>query len=350
MADRIPWAKPEFWGCELEYLSDALASTWISGGKYVEQLEREVAAFCGTRHAFAVANGTMAIHLAYLAIGLRPGDEVVLPGFGYLAAANVALHVGAKPIFAEVDPSSWCISAEAIAEVLTPRTRGVVPIHTYGNACDMDPIMELCRRRGILVIEDAAESFGTRYKGRQTGTIGDIGCFSFQATKTITTGEGGMVVTSRDEFVDALQLYRSHGVRRIRYLHEVAGLNFRLTNLQAALGCAQLGHIDVIAKARHCMRERYCEYLGKIEGISMQEYANDVEPVIWAIAIKLDPFVFPQGRDTVIEELGEMGIEARPVFYPPNAMPQLYGGGIELPVCTEIGRQVISPPSYPSLS
>jgi perosamine synthetase len=350
MTYSIPWAKPKFWGPELDYVSDALSSTWISGGKYVERLEREVATFCGISHALAVANGTVAIHLAYLAIGLRPGDEVVAPGFGYLAAANVALHLGAKPVFADVDPASWCVTADAIAKVLTPRTRAVVPIHTYGNACDMDPIMELCRDRGIIVIEDAAESFGTRYKGRQTGTIGDIGCYSFQATKTITTGEGGMVVTGHEELVDALQLYRSHGVRRTRYLHEVAGLNFRLTNMQAALGCAQLGCIGVIEKARQCMRERYYEHLAGIKGISLQEYTTDVEPVLWAIALKLDPAVFPQGRDLVIEQLSEMGIEARPGFYPPTAMPNLYGTPIEIPVCAEIGHHVISLPSYPALT
>src|SRR5262249_1506814 len=157
-------------------------------------------------HAFAVANGTVAIHLAYLAIGLRAGDEVILPGFGYLAAANVALHLGVKPVFAEVDPHTWRVTADSIERVITARTPAVVPIRTYGNSCDMEPILALCRPRGVVVIEDAAESFGTRYRGRQSGSMGDLGCFSFQATKTITTGEGGMVVTGRDDLVEALRL------------------------------------------------------------------------------------------------------------------------------------------------
>jgi perosamine synthetase len=346
----ISWAKPVFWGREQAYVADALNSTWISGGSYVDRLEREIAAFCGLPHALAVANGTAAIHLSYLAIGLRAGDEIVVPGFGYLAAANVALHVGAKPVFAEVDPATWCVTAETIARVLTPRTSVVVPIHTYGNACDMDSIMALCGQRGVLVIEDAAESFGTRYKGRQSGTIGDLGCFSFQATKTITTGEGGMVITSRDEFLEPLRLYRSHGVLRTRYLHEVAGLNFRLTNMQAAMGCAQLEQIDAIIQARRRMHEHYCKRLENVDGVVMQRFSPEVEPVVWAVAVKLDSAAFPQGRDAVINQLADAGIESRPGFYPPNAMPDLYGNGIDIPVCTAIARQVMSLPSYPSLT
>jgi perosamine synthetase len=346
----IPWAKPVFWGREQDYVADAMTSTWISGGRYIDRLEREIAAFCNVPHALAVANGTAAIHLTYLAAGLRPGAEIVVPGFGYLAAANVALNVGAKPVFAEVDPATWCVTAETIARVLTPRTRAVVPIHTYGNACDMDSIVALCGPRGVLVIEDAAESFGTRYQGRQSGTIGDLGCLSFQATKTITTGEGGMVITSRDEFLEPLRLYRSHGVLSRRYFHEVAGLNFRLTNMQAAMGCGQLEHIDAIIEARRRMYECYRRCLENIGGMVMQKFSPSVEPVVWAIAVKLDPAAFPQGRDAVIDQLAAAGIESRPGFYPANAMPDLYGSGLDLPVCTAIARQVISLPSYPSLA
>jgi perosamine synthetase len=347
---QIPWAKPVFWGREQAYVADALTSTWISGGTYIDRLECEIAEFCDVPHALAVANGTAAIHLCYLALGLGAGDEIVVPGFGYLAAANVALQVGATPVFAEVDSATWCVTAETIARVMTSRTRAVVPIHTYGNACEMDAIIALCAARGVLVIEDAAESFGTRYHRRQTGTLGDLGCFSFQATKTITTGEGGMVVTRRGELVQPLQLYRSHGVLRTRYVHEVAGLNFRLTNMQAAMGCAQLEQMQVIVEARRRMREWYCRFLENLDGVVTQEFSPAADPVVWAIAVKLDPDAFPQGRDAVIDQLAQSGIESRPGFYPPNAMPNLYGNGIDLPVCTAIARQVISLPSYPSLT
>jgi perosamine synthetase len=226
----------------------------------------------------------------------------------------------------------------------------VVPIHTYGNSCDMDGIMALCVARGVIVIEDAAESFGTRYKGHQSGTLGDLGCLSFQATKTITTGEGGMVITGRDELLEPLKLYRSHGVLRTRYLHEVAGLNFRLTNMQAAMGCAQLEQIDTIIEARRHMHQRYCRNLENVDGVTMQKFLSAVDPVVWAVAVKLDPAAFPQGRDAVIDQLAQADIESRPGFYPPSAMPSLYGEGIDVPVCSAIARQVISLPSYPSIT
>ena len=346
----IPWAKPIFWGNEHQYVADALSSTWISGGAYLDRLERGVAGYSGAPHALAVVNGTAAIHLAYLAIGLRPGDEVVVPGFCFLAAANVALLMGAVPVFAEVDPKTWCVTAEAIERVLSPRTRAVVPVHTYGNACDLDPIIELCRIHNIPVIEDAAESFATRYKGKVTGAIGDIGCLSFQATKTLTTGEGGMVLTARENLVEPMKLYRSHGMLGTRYMHTVPGHNFRMTNLQAALGYAQFEQIAKIIEARSHMMALYQEQLGNLSGITPQLFTDDVDPVLWAIAVHLDPQAFPQGRDAVMASMGEMGIETRPGFYPPSAMPDLYRAPMRLVVSEAISRQVIVLPCFPTLT
>jgi perosamine synthetase len=346
----IPWAKPVFWGHEQSYVSDALGSTWISGGAYLDRLEHDVGAYCGVPHAFAVANGTAALHLAYLSIGLRPGDQVVVPGFCFLAAANVAILMGAVPVFAEVDPQTWCVTAEAIERVLTPRTRCVIPVHTYGNSCDMDPIIELCGRHQIPVIEDAAESFATRYKGRVTGSIGDIGSLSFQATKTITTGEGGMVLTAREDLVSSMRLYRSHGMSRTRYIHEVPGHNFRLTNMQAALGCAQFEHIDRIVQDRAQMKARYDSALAGLSGATMQFFAPEVDPVVWAVAVQLDPRAFPQGRDAVMAQLAEAGIESRPGFYPPTAMQSLYAAPEKLPICEDISSHIIVLPCFPSLT
>lgn len=346
----IPWAKPIFWGNEKQYVADALSSTWISGGAYLDRLERGIAEYSGAPHALTVANGTAAIHLAYLAIGLRPGDEVVVPGFCFLAAANMALLMGAVPVFAEVDPRTWCVTAEAIERVLSPHTRAVVPVHTYGNACDLDPILELCRVRNITVIEDAAESFATRYKGKVTGTMGDLGCLSFQATKTLTTGEGGMVLTAREDLVEPMRLYRSHGMLGTRYMHTVPGHNFRMTNLQAALGYAQFEHLDNIIKARSRMMVLYQEQLGNFSGITPQFFSADVDPVLWAVAVRLDPLAFPQGRDTVMAAMSEIGIETRPGFYSPSAMPAIYRGQMNLPVCETISREVIVLPCFPTLT
>ncbi len=346
----IPWAKPVFWGAERDYVANALASTWISGGRFVDRLENEIAEWTGARHALAVNNGTSAIHLAYVAIGVKPGDEIVIPGFAFLAAANVAIQFGAVPVFADVDPHNWCVTAGAIEKCLTPRTRAVVPVHTYGNACEMDDIMALCAARSLPVIEDNAEAFGTMYRGRALGTIGEIGTLSFQATKTITTGEGGMVLTSRPEYVEPMKLYRSHGMLKRRYWHEVAGNNFRLTNLQAALGCAQFERIDDIATARRLMLRTYEQRLADIGGVTPQAYGADVEPVPWAVAVRLDPAAFPQGRDAVMAQLLADGIETRNGFCSPVEMPHLYGAVDGIPAARTLSDQVLSLPSYPTLT
>jgi perosamine synthetase len=350
IASFIPWAKPSFWGNEHQYVTDALKSSWISGGPFVDRFECDFARFCGSRHALTVASGTAALHVAYLALGVRAGDEIIIPGFSFLAAANIALHMSARPVFCEVDPHTWCMRAQDIARVLTPRTRAIVAVHTYGNVCDMDAILELARARNIPVIEDVAEAFPSRYQNRVAGTIGTIGTFSFQATKTITTGEGGMVVTQDSALHQRMALYRNHGLlrRKRHYWHELPGLNFRLTNLQAALGCAQLERLDAIIAERRRVNSRYRERLSKLSGIILQRFDPIVDPVVWTVAVRLSPDHYPQGRDAVMEQMAKAAIEMRPGFYTPSEI------GIykcpPLPCCEEISRSVVSPPSYPSLS
>jgi len=348
IATPIPWAQPDFWGSEERYLLQALHSTWISGGEFVDRLEREVAALCGSPFAVSASNGTTAIHMAYLGIGLQPGDEVIVPGFCFLAAANVAMHMNAKPVFAEVDPETWCVSAEAIEACITPRTRVIVPVHTYGNVCDMDPILDVAAKHGIVVLEDAAESFASKYKGRWSGAISPIGSFSFQATKTITTGEGGMVVTSDPDVQRRMALYRSHGMLGRRYQHEVPGHNFRLTNLQAALGCAQLERLDTIITERRRVHATYTAHLQQIDGVRPQVYGRDVDPVLWAIAVEIDSDAYPQGRDALIAELAEAGIETRNGFVAASLL-DIYDDRRALPVCERLSRNVISLPTYPTL-
>jgi perosamine synthetase len=345
----IPWARPNFWGDEQRYLVDALSSSWISGGPFVDRLEREFAAYCGSRHALAVANGTAALHAAYLALSVRPGDEIVVPGFGFLAAANIALHMSASPVFCNVDPETWCMRAEDVASVLTDRTSAIVVVHTYGNVCDLDEILALARERNVPVVEDAAEAFPSRYRGQVAGTLGLLGCFSFQATKTITTGEGGMLVTDDDALAERIALYRSHGLLRKRhYWHELPGHNFRLTNLQAALGCAQLERLDAIIAERRRVSDRYHERLSSVPGIIPQRFADNVNPTVWAIAVRLNPAVYPQGRDVVMAQMHDANIETRPGFYAPSEIGYFYCR--RLPLCEQISRSVICLPGYPTLS
>jgi perosamine synthetase len=284
---RIPWAKPTFGGNDQRYVSEAIASTWISGGPFVDRLEREFGEYSGSLYAMTSSNGTTALHMALLALSVGPGDEVVVPGFAFMAAANVALHLGATPVFTEVDPVTWCVTANDVERCLSPRTKVIIPVHTYGNVCDMDEVIALARDRSVAVVEDAAEAFASRYKTRRAGSIGELGTFSFHATKTITTGEGGMVITNSRALRDRLYLFRNHGMLRTRYWHEIPGYNFRLTNLQAAMGCAQLERIDQISKDRQRVYASYRTFLSNIPGITMQHFSSDVEPVVLGIDVKL---------------------------------------------------------------
>jgi perosamine synthetase len=252
-------------------------------------------------------------------------------------------------VFCEVDPQTWCMTAASVEPRLTDRTKAIVAVHTYGNVCDMDLIGDLAAARGIPVLEDAAEALFSRHRGRLAGTMGALGGFSFQATKTITTGEGGMVVTRDRAVYERLSLYRSHGMLRKRYYwHELPGHNFRLTNLQAALGCAQLEQSDQILRERLRVQDEYRVRLSGLAGLTLQRFPPDVEPVIWAMAVQLDPTAFPQGRDAVMGQMRERRIETRNGFVAPSLMPGYECG--PLPVCRALSAQVLSLPTFPALT
>lgn len=349
MNKNIPWAKPDFWGDELKFVKQALKSTWISGGPYVDQLEARFSQILGKKYALAVSNGTTAIHLAYLGLDIKPGDEVIVPGFCFQAAANIALHVGAKPVFAEVDKDTWCLDPVDLEKKITNKTKAIVPVHTYGNVCELDAILNIAQSKKIKIIEDCAESLFSKYKGKYSGIFGHVNTFSFQATKTITTGEGGLVVTDDDELAGKMMLYRSHGMNRqkVIYWHELPGHNFRLTNLQAALGVAQFDKRNKIIKERKRVFTIYLKYLSGIDGITLQKIEVNVDPVIWAVAIKLDPKAFPQGRDKVMRQMKEIFIETRPGFYASSSLDIYYKH--KLKVSEEISKNSMSLPSFPTL-
>ena len=345
----IPWAKPTLVGREDEYVRDALASTWISGGPYVDKLEEKFKSLLDVPYTAVTSNGTTALHLAYLALDIRAGDEIILPGFAYMGAANVAILCGARPIFVDVEPATWCIAPAAIEQAITKKTRAVIPIHTYGNVCNLDVILELAESRNIAVIEDAAECLGSRWKNQLAGTLGTMGTYSFHATKTITTGEGGMVVTRDPALIEKLRLYRSHGMLRQKryYWHEVPGHNFRLTNMQAAVGCAQLEKFDAIVAARLRVHELYRKRFQGEDGVVPQLFPTDVSPVLWTMALRLDASAFPQGRDEVIAAMLSAGVECRPGFYASSQQP-IYDSP-PLPQAEKLARQIVSLPTFPGL-
>lgn len=346
--DPIPWAQPNFWGLEKQYVSEALDSTWISGGPFVDRLEAAIAAFTASPFAVSASNGTTAIHLAYLALNLQPGDEVIVPGFAFQACANIAILLGLKPVFCEVDAETWCMNAKFVERCITPRTRLIAAVHCYGNLCDMDSLLELSSDTAVPLFEDAAEAFGTTWRGRQAGALGPIGSFSFQATKTISTGEGGMVLTRNPEWCERMRLFRSHGMNKRRYWHEVPGHNFRLTNLQAALGCAQFESLPRIMNERKRVHKMYMQCLNGGHGLRLQQFLPQVDAVLWAMAVFLEPAAYPQGRDEVMQQLATNNIETRPGFYCPSDMPMYLTSG--LPTCAKLSRQIISLPTYPTLT
>lgn len=345
----IPWAKPHLFGREKDYVLKALSSTWISGGEYVDKFESDFADAIGTKFALTVSNGTSALHLALVALGIGPGDEVIVPGFTFVAPANMVLQTGAQPVYVDIDPQTWCIDINEVEKKITAKTKAIIPVHVYGNVCDVQGLTEIVREHGLFLIEDVAEAMFSKFKGKSAGSFGDAGCFSFQATKTITMGEGGAILTNKKRLADRMRILRSHGMREEkRYWHDVIGYNYRLTNIQAALGYAQLEKRELLIREKKRIHQRYLNNLSGVEGLEFQHIPQEVEPVIWAVAVKIDARCFRGDRDFLIKELMRKNIETRPGFYPFSVMP-IYDAP-HLPVAESVGQSVLSLPSFPSLS
>lgn len=345
---RLPVMEPALKGREVEYVLDCLRSNWISSqGKYVEQFENNFRSYITSDYALSVSNGTTALHLAMAALGIGDGDEVVVPDLTFISPASMALLCGAKPIFADVERSTWTIDPLAIEAQITPRTKAIVVVHLYGHPCDMDPIMEIARRHSLYVIEDCAESLGSRYKGRKVGTIGDIGTFSFFANKVITTGEGGMVITNNPEIHHKMRLLRDHGMSsEKRYWHIVSGFNYRLTNLQAAIGLAQLERIDELLSYREEIVGRYSAQLKEIDGIVLPPQKEWAYNIYWLYSILVDKEVTGIDRDTLMGHLAEHGIDTRPLFYPLHQQPPFsYESGKSFPNTDWLSNSGLSLPT-----
>lgn len=332
-------------------MTEALRSTWISGGAFVDRLESDFAAFLGVRHALAVSNGTAALHVAYMAVGIGAGDEVVLPALTFPSCAAMVLACGAVPRFVECDPLTLGIDPAATANAIGPRTRAVVPAHLFGSVCDLAPLLEIARAAGVAVIEDAAEAFGARYDGLAVGSIGTVSCFSLHAAKTVTAGEGGMVATNDGDIAARVRLLRNHGFGPGRYYwSQIPGFNFRLSNLHAAIACAQLERVASILAAREKIAARYKELLGRIPGVRMQSVPGRARMSLWVQAIVLDPDRFPQGRDAVRTSLLERGIETRPMFEPVYKLPAYERYAVSCPVAEHIAGWGLSLPVFEEMT
>ncbi len=343
-------AVPDLSGNELEYLTDCVDSTWISArGPYVEKFEKAFADFVGIEHAIAVSNGTVALHLILLGLGVGPGDEVIVPSLTYIATANAVKYVGATPVFVDSDPATWNIDPEAIARAITDKTRAVIPVHLYGAAADMKEINAICEKRGIAVIEDAAEALGTYIGDVHAGLHGTSGSFSFFANKTVTTGEGGMVVTHDQRLADRFRLLMDQGQSPVnKYQHDVIGYNYRITNLQAAVGTAQMERVEKFIATKQRIAGIYKSRFGD-QPVRFAEINDGTTHAQWMTSMLIDD-MDRASRDRLISRLNSLGIESRPFFFPIHKMAMYEdASGPSLPVCEDLGSRGISLPSSVTL-
>lgn len=349
---RIPIAKPALGEEELEAVKRVLESGILAHGPEVEEFEREFAEYVGVEYAVAVANGTAALDLVLKAYGIGPGDEVVTTPFTFIATANAVLYQGAKPVFADIDPKTYNIDPDSVLEVITPRTRAILAVDLYGQPADMKALREIAEDHRLALIEDAAQAHGAEFEGRKAGSLGDAAIFSFYATKNMTTGEGGMVVTNDKRVAERVKLLRDHGQAE-KYLHVELGYNLRMTSLQAAIGRVQLRKLDRLNEARRANARVLTEGLSKVRGIAPPYEDPRCKHVYHQYVIKVES-AFPLQRDELRAFLESKGVGTA-VHYPlPIHQQPLYRKlGYPQDICPnaiEASRKVLSLPVHPLLS
>jgi len=315
----IPVCEPFLNGNEIKYITEALETGWISSsGKYIQEFENAFSKYCDVSYGVCTTNGTTALHLALVALGVGPGDEVIVPTFTMIASAFAVCYTGAMPVFVDADPQTWNIDVNKIEEKITKKTKVIMPVHIFGLACDMDPIIALAKKYNLTVIEDAAEAHGALYKGKKVGSLSDIGVFSFFANKNITTGEGGMLVTKSEELARKARYHKNlcfpmDGNRS--YLHNDIGFNYRMSNLHAAIGLAQVEKADEYKKLRIKNAKFYRTLLADIPGVIFQKDDQKIyENVYWMNAIKINSELFGKSKDELMTDLLKNGVETRKLF------------------------------------
>ncbi len=318
---RIPVLEPSLSGREMEYVQDCIHSNWISSqGSYVTHFEKVFSDMHHNNEAIAVSNGTSALHLALLSLGIGPKDEVIVPNVTFAASVNAVIYCNATPVLCEIDNKTWCIDCNEIEKLISDSTKAIMPVHLYGQVCEMDKIKKIAQKYNLKIIEDCAEAIGSTYKDKPVGVFGDASTFSFFGNKTVSTGEGGMVIFPDVEIAKKARILRDHGMEPSkRYWHNNVGYNFRLTNIQAAIGVAQMERLDEIVNRKMTIANAYDKKLSKIDGISQLPFHQKyIRHSNWLYTILLDK---KYNRDLISKKLMENGIDTRPVFYPLNEMP-----------------------------
>lgn len=354
----IPVCEPLLAGNELKYVTDAVSTGWISSaGKYVTEFENQFAAYSDCKYGVAVCNGTIALHLALVALGIKEGDEVIVPTFTMIASAFAVCYTGAKPVFVDADPETWNIDVKKIEEKITSRTKAIMPVHIFGQMCDMDAIQALADKYHLYVIEDAAEAHGATWKGHKAGSCSHVGCFSFFANKNVTTGEGGMVVTNDEELYQKLKYYKNvcfpvNGPRN--YLHNDIGFNYRMSNVVAAIGLAQTEKADEYKALRMRNNALYRKYLAGVPGIRFQTVLPEAECVSWMNTVVIDPKEYGHTKDELVAYLKENNVDTRLLFNGMHRQKSLSDFGCdcagEYPVCDWLTENGFYLPSASSLT
>lgn len=330
-------------------MNQCLDSLWIASGEFIPRFEESFARFCGVPHALACNSGTSALHLALMALGVGPGDEVIVPTLTYVSSANAVRYCGARPVFADSDPRTMTLDPGDLERRITPRTKGLIAVHLYGHAADMDAIGAVAARHGLFVIEDCAEAHGALYRGRRVGGLAEAGTFSFFGNKIISTGEGGMVTTGGAALYQKMRLLGGQGMDPARrYWFTMVGYNYRMTNIEAALGLAQLEQIEKHLEHRRAVAELYRRHLPEalVELPCEEDWARHA---FWMFTVRVKPQACI-GRDELMEELYRDGIETRPVFYPMHLMPVYEEPRASYPVAEDIARRGFSLPTHGMLT
>ena len=360
----IPLSAPEIRGREWEYIKDCLDTGWVSSvGGYVDRFERAIEELTGTGHAVACMNGTSALHIALLVAGIQPDEEVLMPAVSFVSPANAIRYAGAYPVFIDVDPATWQIDPEQVEDFLTKQcllrdgkcvnqatgraVRAILPVHLLGHSVDMDALCLLASRFGLTVIEDAAESIGATYKGRVVGGIGDIGCFSFNGNKIITTGGGGMIVTNKADWAEKARYLTTQAKDDpIESVHNEIGYNYRMTNIQAAMGVAQLELLPDYIETKRAIAARYHTGLSGAAGIVLPQEQPWARSIYWLYTILIDDAVRETTSRRLMERLAAAGIQSRPLWCPlPRLRPFCDCYAYEITVADRLYRQALSLPS-----
>jgi perosamine synthetase len=341
----IPISKPSIEGKELEYVTDAIKSGWVSSlGKYIDMFEEKFSKYCNTKYAVATSNGTTALHLTLVSLGITEEDEVIIPNFTFVATASAIKYIGAKVITVDIEEDTLCISPEAIKKAITPKTKAIIPVHLYGHPANMIEINKIAKKYNLFVVEDAAEAHGAEQNGKKVGGLSDAGIFSFYGNKIITSGEGGMITTNNKELYKKLKYLRDHAMSKDkRYWHTEVGFNYRMTNLQAALGVAQFERINELLAKKKEIFKWYKDGLKDIPNIKLNYQKDGYKNIYWMMCIEINGYKEKE-RDELIDKLKEKGIDSRPFFYPVSDMPMY--DNCDTPITHKVYQRGLNLPSY----